>query len=294
MGPRLRRRWSAHLRWSARRHATATRPPLEANADGWRAAPLDLYIHGHVRCPALILLAALLAPTAALATQAEDEARRGLAQYKAGAYAESAASFLRAYELSGSHTQLKNAAKAFEQASMLAEALTQWRRYATIKDLESDKRELAAAKVAALELQIAERRNKEKRALAEKAARERPTPPPPSIVPAQPAPPPVKSSNAVRWIVVGVGAAVAVTGSALYATGWTTYGQYKDDPTSVTRAQADSAELRSGIGIGVASAGLVAIAAALLWPSADSPDAEVTDDVAGGVTGNYEPAAVRF
>src|SRR5688572_6504886 len=91
------------------------------------------------------------------ALSAEEEAAKAIELHRDGRYQEAARHFLRAYDLSRNPTQLRNAAKSFEQANFHAEALAQWERYAEL-DIPGEKRDEARNRIDALRSLLEEKR----------------------------------------------------------------------------------------------------------------------------------------
>ena len=68
---------------------------------------------------------------------AEILAQRAIAAFRAGEHQQAGELFLRAYQLSGRATPLRNAAKAFETAGLLDQALVHWSVYAALDGLST-------------------------------------------------------------------------------------------------------------------------------------------------------------
>jgi len=209
---------------------------------------------------------ALAQPTPEAMTQATELATQALELFNRGELVPAAEKFMQAYELSGRPAQLRNAAKAFESAGKLTNAIDAWQQYAHHPEVEIEKR--AEAEKHVLELQA--RLQSELAPLA-------PTRPPAELI----APPvrlvenpnaavvapsePARSTPVAGWIMIGGGAAAVFAGGVLLGTGWATYGDWKADNTSVTFDQASAAETRSAIGVTLGSVGLAVVAAAILF-----------------------------
>src|SRR5262245_17613242 len=86
---------------------------------------------------AVALCASLMVPAPAFATKGKKEAaklaRKAKQHYQRSEFLEAAQLFLKAYELSNVPSQLRNAAKSFEKADALEQALTQWERYRSLR-----------------------------------------------------------------------------------------------------------------------------------------------------------------
>ena len=67
------------------------------------------------------------------------------------------------------------------------------------------------------------------------------------------------------WLLIGSGAALALSGGGLYLSGWATFWRLEDGK-DVTYDQGQAARLRSGVGIGVMVSGAVALILGLVWP----------------------------
>lgn len=230
---------------------------------------------------ALAVLALTLLPTVALAQagtpegikQAEVIATEALELFNKGDLVGAAERFLAAYELSGRHTQLRNAAKAFETAGKLANAIDAWERYSLHPEVEPDKRAQAVAHVVELKTAL----SASLVPLESKPAPDAVYAPPPHAATASPseepqlvAPAPAEApSSALAWSIVGGGSAAVVAGAILYASGWGTYGSWTDSPANVTREEAESARTRSGIGLVVGGVGVAAVTAAVLFAFPD-------------------------
>ena len=218
-------------------------------------------------CPAATAAAAEPNPAA----EAEAQARRALEHYRAGRLLEAGRHFFAAYELSGKPTQLRNAAKAFEEGGAHEQAVSYWRRYIHVEGLDEAKRATAMARIDGLEARLETERMRERErrleAELEDARRE--------IERLRASSGEVGGDGpwpAWRSYAIGAGTAVAVAGAILFASGWQTYMRYggaADSAPEVTRAEADAAQLRSGLGIGATSLGAAAILAGALWPDED-------------------------
>lgn len=206
---------------------------------------------------AVLVLIALIAADG----RAEEEASRGLQAFEAQRWDVAAEHFLRAFELSGRSAQLKNAAVSFERGGKRPEARTTWIRYAYLPDVSADRREAALAKAAELE----------RPASPTPSIPPLEAPPPPKLVEVVAAPPPDPPTRVGPWIVFGAGLAAAIGGGALYGTALATKADYERTAESgrglVTRDEGEAATLRSGLGIGLVSAGLCVALAGLLWPT---------------------------
>lgn len=128
----------------------------------------------------LVTLASFQAPVRAQETAVGDEAaevaRDAIELYRKGEHEQAATLFLRAYQLSGRATQLRNAAKAFEAADALDRALELWARYRDHDSISRDEAAEAAAHIGLIEerkrRQSAQRETEEARAAAERAAKQ--------------------------------------------------------------------------------------------------------------------------
>lgn len=208
---------------------------------------------------------ASLAPLEQASARAEDLARRALARHRAGDARGAAELFLEAFALSGNPTQLRNAAKALEQAGLLERALATWQRLRALDGVDAHRHELADAHIAALRAQL--------RTQALEQARSAPPAPTPALV--APSPAPVVSP--LRWVLVGSGVAALGGAAALYASGYATYAEFVDTGASgqtVSRADADAAQLRAGAGVALGVGALVTIAAAVVVPMVMAEEAE--------------------
>jgi len=78
---------------------------------------------------------------------AAEVAKEAVAKYRAGEHAAAAELFVEAHELSGRATPLRNAAKAFEAAGMLDQAMSHWRRYKAHDGVGQDEKAEAAAHI---------------------------------------------------------------------------------------------------------------------------------------------------
>jgi hypothetical protein len=87
--------------------------------------------------------------------RAETLARRALASYSEGRYAEASDRFLRAFELSGEPTQLRNAAKSAELAGEREKAIEHWSLFRALAVRGADIRE-AEKRLLELERKVAE------------------------------------------------------------------------------------------------------------------------------------------
>ena len=81
----------------------------------------------------------------------------------------------------------------------------------------------------------------------------------------------------LRWVLVGSGVAALGGAAALYASGYATYAEFVDTGASgqtVSRADADAAQLRAGAGVALGVGALVTIAAAVVVPMVMAEEAE--------------------
>jgi len=150
---------------------------------------------------ALIFSAAAHAQPPELA-DAEKKARQALVEYQSGQYEAAGRLFLEAWQLSGQPTPLRNAAKAFELAGALDDAIVHWSVFATLPEVSREDREEARRHV----LDIREKLQKPVIA------------PPPEPAP-RPDPAVQKGNDAAvvgTWTLIGSGAALVVTGGALF------------------------------------------------------------------------------
>ena len=218
------------------------------------------------------LIALCFAPAIAQAEPTQDDLDRAeiiaadaLTLYQSGAPLPAAEKFLEAYALTGRHTQLRNAAKAYEQARRFEEAVVQWERYTQHPQVEPDKRAQALVHIEALRAEIRSTIKPLGDAEHHEGPRLRPrieldpddphtprdiTPPPPLPV--------------LRWGLIGGGSVAAVGGAVLVISGWSTYASFESNAGSVTRAEADAAGTRAGIGYALVDAAVVAGAVLLL------------------------------
>lgn len=209
------------------------------------------------------MLSIVLAAIAIFAdpSRAEAFAERGVAAFKAKQYAEAADYFLRAYELSGESTALRNAARAYEEAGQKDAALRRWREYRALPDIEAEERREAEMHIAALRPPI-------------KTAPPIPTAPP--IVTA----PPIASSSppAVAYGLGGVGIAAAIAGAITFAVGQSTLSSLEDrlavvdndgrisgiDRATALAEQSRSDSLRT-TGAVLITSGATIIVASVIW-----------------------------
>ncbi len=96
---------------------------------------------------ALLLMLALSAAPALAQPSAESTANAAIEAYKQGKLRKAGALFLSAFELSGEPTQLRNAAKALEEAGELMRSKVLWTDYAKNPRLSFEEREEAKAHV---------------------------------------------------------------------------------------------------------------------------------------------------
>jgi tetratricopeptide (TPR) repeat protein len=214
---------------------------------------------------------ASLAPLEQASARAEDLARRALARHRAGDARGAAELFLEAFALSGNPTQLRNAAKALEQAGLLERALATWQRLRALDGVDAHRQELADAHIAALRAQL-------RTQVLEQARGAPPAPTPASVpTPALVAPSPAPVTSPLRWVLVGSGVAALGGAAALYASGYATYAEFVDTGASgqtVSRADADAAQLRAGAGVALGVGALATIAAAVVVPMVMAEEAE--------------------
>lgn len=157
--------------------------------------------------------------------------KRAAAAYKDGNHREAGQLFERAYELTNLPTQLRNAAKAYQDGQHWSEAVGAWERYRDVAPGPSERAEAEAQIALIQEKQAAEKARQEaeaaKKAAAEAEARARaaeakpappPAPPPPVAPP--PAivtpPPPASSPPYGAYATMGVGAAALITAGVLF------------------------------------------------------------------------------
>lgn len=193
---------------------------------------------------AVALIAALSFPAPAFAAKKVDAkreaaklARKAKVHYQRSQFLEAARLFLKAYELSKVSSQLRNAAKSFERANELDEALKQWERYRDLKSIKRDERLEAVANIdlihekkrkAEVEQAVeAARIAAEKAQLEAQAAKEaaveaqRAPPPPPPVAPPPPiivetAPPKDTGPSVGPWIVMAGGVAIGIASAIVW------------------------------------------------------------------------------
>jgi hypothetical protein len=188
---------------------------------------------------AVALIAALAVPAPAFAQskgkkEAAKLARRAKKHYQRSEFLEAAQLFLKAYELSNVPSQLRNAAKSFEKADALEQAMVQWERYRGLRisrderleadahiDLIHEKQrkvqvqdQVEAARIAAenarLEAEAAKNAVNEARNLP-------PPPPPPPEVVIRSTEPKDDSAPIFPWLVIGAGAVLGIVSAVLWA-----------------------------------------------------------------------------
>lgn len=154
---------------------------------------------------ALLVSAAAQAQPPELA-DAEQKARQALVEYQSGQFEAAGRLFLEAWQLSGQPTPLRNAAKAFELAGMLDDAIVHWSVFATLPEVSLEDRAEARRHV----LDIREKLQKPVI---------KPPPDRPPLVDPQPDPALQGSDDAAvagTWTLIGSGAALVITGGALF------------------------------------------------------------------------------
>lgn len=229
---------------------------------------------------------------------AEDLAARAQAEFKAGAFEQAARMYMKAYGKSGKPSVVYNAARAYEEAGNLGEAVALFRLYLSL-DPDADGVMDARARLQKLEaLRVG------KAPVAPDAAAT-PAPgtvtaPPVASMPAAPGEPsgvvrasgePPPAGSGVPWAVAGGSAAVAVAGAVLMfqgaadseaAKGLTVHS--KADYAAYETAH-DAASTRWAVGAGLAVAGVVGAGVGvwlLLRPSKPAAQAVVPIAVPGG------------
>lgn len=137
---------------------------------------------------------------------AEQKARQALVEYQSGQFEAAGRLFLQAWQLSGQPTPLRNAAKAFELAGVLDDAIVHWSVFATLPEVSMEDRAEARRHV----LDIREKLQKPVI---------KPPPAPPSLANPQ-GDPALQNANddavAGTWALISSGAALVITGGALF------------------------------------------------------------------------------
>jgi tetratricopeptide (TPR) repeat protein len=227
----------------------------------------------------LLVLCALLHAATVAATPSEDEALRlsqhGAALFRAGKFREAAALLRQSYATYPAPILLYNLGRALDSAGELTEAIDAYKRYLEAQRNATD-RGAVAARIATLEQQIHDREERE-RQLAEQRrsaeAREQQLRLEQqqellaASVRAPPPPPPSRARRAAPWVLFGVGAAVAVTGSALSGIAISRQHAALDDSNDAvaTRAQLDAARAYGISATATLAAGGVVAASGLIW-----------------------------
>ena len=157
---------------------------------------------------------------------AAEVAKEAVTQYRAGNHEEAAKLFVEAYDLSGRATQLRNAAKAYEAAGKLVDALDCWTRYeshegvgrdevaeaeAHIELIKERRRNIGAQKAVEAATRAAEQAGREADQARQEAARAREAA---TVAQTRTA----EAESAGRSPVVGI-AGLSVGGAALIASG---------------------------------------------------------------------------
>jgi hypothetical protein len=185
----------------------------------------------------LLLLLTLASSSAVAETKKQKAARLArdaTKQYQDQAYLKAGALFLEAYDLSGVTSQLRNAAKAFEQGSDLPKALELWSKYRDLRGVSRDERleavahidlikerqrNDAAQKAAEAAARAAERAQKDaeeaRKSAALAATRKAPEPPPPALV-VEETPEETSSASFAPWIVLGAGGVLGIVSAVLW------------------------------------------------------------------------------
>jgi hypothetical protein len=190
---------------------------------------------------AVALIAALLNPAPIFAApkgkkEAAKLARRAKKHYQKSEFLEAAQLFLKSYELSNVPSQLRNAAKSFEKADALEQALAQWERYRSLRisrderleaeahiDLIHEKQRkvqvqeaVEAARVAAENARLEAEAAKNAAVEARNAPPPPPPPPSPEVV-IRSTKPAEKGTPIFPWLVIGAGAVLGIVSAVLWA-----------------------------------------------------------------------------
>ena len=240
-------------------------------------------------------------------------AREAIDLYKRGDLVQAGNLFLEAYEISEHSVQLRNAAKALEEADELQRAQELWRRYRDLPDISDDERREAEAHVQLVrQRQIAEAA-RGSAAEAEKAAlraetearlaRERadkaltPLDARPPDAKKRVTAPPAPRDHGLAYAGVGVGAALLITSAVLFASASSRTHDLDRDLAVVNRnglivgvgpADVDDRVGRINgerIGAGVTvTLGVAVLAGSLAWfwwPQADGEESAMTASPTG-------------
>jgi tetratricopeptide (TPR) repeat protein len=177
--------------------------------------------------------------------RADALAKQALALYRSGDYAKAATRFVEAFEVSGRPIPLRNAAKAFEAAGLVEEAIGRWRMLRALEEASAEDRSEAEQRLAELTPASPPPSPPSERSAVEPAEGQplREQPPPPLV----PEPPPIRPelgdaklaqaqptsgetdsilSSGWFWVVVGAIAVAGVGTTLLLARGGSTSGSF--------------------------------------------------------------------
>jgi tetratricopeptide (TPR) repeat protein len=212
----------------------------------------------------------------------QDDMARGLfdagrAAYEAGSYRQALGLFQQAYEASQRPQLLYNIGQTADRLRMDRTAITTFRRYLELMPTAENRQEV--------ENRI--------RALEELTAEDDEAPVEPTVAPT-PSAPPVQAqritvpkgheeSSAAPWLLVGTGAAIAVTGVVLFMVGTGQVNQVGENPRwSEVKGNAESGPRYQNVGLAAIALGTVGAAIGLVWLATGS---EADTSVAVGPQG---------
>jgi len=204
----------------------------------------------------------------------DDALRLALEARAQGKFRRASERFLRAFELSRNPLALENAAKSLEEGQLSRLALGEWRRYLALEGLEAQKRELAELHIRALSAEVA---REDAREMRQKQALARTSTSTALVV----APRPESwNRDTVRYVLIGCGAAAAISGTIFVLSGHSTYARFErtiDSGQEVTRAQADEAQVSTTLGVTLLSVGAAFAFTGLVIPwISPQPEAAVS------------------
>lgn len=113
--------------------------------------------------PTLVAALLVAAPPAKPAKDADAVFQQGVAYFKAGAFEEAAASFIEAFQLDRRPSALFNAARAYEEAGDIEQAVSRYRWY-LVQESKGSAADEARARLKVLETKLNEKRKAEARA----------------------------------------------------------------------------------------------------------------------------------
>jgi hypothetical protein len=224
---------------------------------------------------AVLLMLALSAPSPEVIREAELLAAKGVASYRAQAFEAAGDYFYRAYQLSGEPTQLRNSAKAFDDAGQKDRARKYWGELLELDGLSPTDRAEAEARYAEPPLPRVEKKD----ALAEMTAVMYPAP----------------SSQFAPWIIGATGLAAISGGVVLYVVssnkretlvanldyredGKITGTRYED--AVHTKDEITRMRIGSGLAVGL---GVAAVTTSIVWlSSSDTEKSLAIVPVSGG------------